>query len=187
MCFFLNLSLYLVLDFLFGWQALDYWLFFIRRYLYQGFLLWNNCLFGCLLYFCWRQLGDFGFILCFNFLFDYWLDNFDLSRPSWPSFDGLRFQPKRLGFLRGLCAILSDFFIMAYLPFSGLQVKIAHILVIFSQLGLRDVESMFELQIFLGVWCEIGEELLKLADLAGVEARAAMIKRIRYWELSPKK
>lgn len=68
-----------------------------------------------------------------------------------------------------------------------MKVEIADILMIFSQLGLRDVESMFEFQILLGVGCKIGKELLKLADLAGVEARAAMIKRIRYWELSPKK
>jgi hypothetical protein len=73
------------------------------------------------------------------------------------------------------------------LAFVGLQVKVADIFVVFSELCLGDGECGLEFQVLPGVGGEVGEELFELADLGGVEARAAMIKKIRYWELSPKK
>jgi hypothetical protein len=46
---------------------------------------------------------------------------------------------------------------------------------------------MLQFGVLFGEGRVVGEGLLELSQFAGVEARAAMIKKIRYWELSPKK
>ncbi len=49
-----------------------------------------------------------------------------------------------------------------------------------GELVLDDVEGVFEFGVLFGLGGEVREVLLELADLGRVEARAAMIKRIRY-------
>jgi hypothetical protein len=77
-------------------------------------------------------------------------------------------------------AALNGLPVITYLLFGGLQLKIAHILMVVRELRLGDGECVLEPEVLAGLGGEVGEELLKLADLGGVEARAAMIKRIRY-------
>ena len=55
------------------------------------------------------------------------------------------------------------------------------------KLRLGDEKCAFQLAVLFGEWCVVLEKLFELAEFVEVEARAAMIKKIRYWELSPKK
>ena len=68
-----------------------------------------------------------------------------------------------------------------------LYFKVTNVLMVVLKLRLGDEKCAFQLAVLFGEWCVVLEKLFELAEFVEVEARAAMIKKIRYWELSPKK
>lgn len=76
---------------------------------------------------------------------------------------------------------------MRVLAVGRLHFKVANIFMVVQKLRLRDRKRMLQFGVLFGEGRVVGERVFELSELAGVEARAAMIKKIRYWELSPKK
>ena len=159
--------------------ALNYGVFLRRtglRFFFSFLIFWSG------------YFAALDFTLALYFLKLIRLLNPDFSRPSRTSLDRLSLSIvlfHRIIYVRPL--FWRSFLKMRVLAVGGLHFKVAHIFMVVRKLRLRDRKRMLQFGVLFGEGRVVGEGLLELSQFAGVEARAAMIKKIRYWELSPKK